>query len=157
MALPYQHDSSLCPRYHHAIELIGRRWSGAILQVMRGGVVRFSDLAAAIPGLSDRMLSERLKELEAELLVERRVIPETPVRVEYRLTPRGEALGTVLDALTSWAHDWLGEEEDSRPRRGGRPRSAAPSERMLPRAGSPVLESAVSCNATHPATSSSLR
>jgi len=108
-ALP--HDSSLCPRYHHAIELIGRRWSGAILQVMRGGVVRFSDLAAAIPGLSDRMLSERLKELEAERLIERRVIPETPVRVEYHLTPRGEALGSVLDAVTSWAHDWLGEDE----------------------------------------------
>jgi DNA-binding HxlR family transcriptional regulator len=108
-ALP--HDSSLCPRYHHAIELIGRRWSGAILQVMRGGVVRFSDLAAAIPGLSDRMLSERLKELEAERLIERRVIPETPVRVEYRLTPRGEALGSVLDAVTRWAHDWLGEDE----------------------------------------------
>jgi DNA-binding HxlR family transcriptional regulator len=105
------HDSSLCPRYHHAIELIGRRWSGAILQVMRGGVVRFSDLAAAIPGLSDRMLSERLKELEAERLIERRVIPETPVRVEYRLTPRGEALGSVLDAVTNWAHDWLGEDE----------------------------------------------
>jgi DNA-binding HxlR family transcriptional regulator len=108
-ALP--HDSSLCPRYHHAIELIGRRWSGAILQIMRDGVVRFSDLAAAIPGLSDRMLSERLKELEAEHLVERRVIPETPVRVEYRLTPRGEALGSVLDAVTHWAHTWLSDEE----------------------------------------------
>ena len=58
---------SICPLYHRAIELIGRRWTGAILQVMRGGVVRFSDLAAAIPGLSDRMLSERLKELEAQL------------------------------------------------------------------------------------------
>ena len=104
------HDVSLCPRYHHAIELIGRRWSGAILQVMRGGVVRFSDLATAIPGLSDRMLSERLKELESEQLVERRVIPETPVRVEYRLTARGEALGTVLDAVGSWAHTWLGDD-----------------------------------------------
>src|SRR3954467_6039534 len=98
--------ASLCPRYHHAIELIGRRWSGAILQVMRGGVVRFSDLTAAIPGLSDRMLSERLKELEAEHLVKRRVIPDTPVRVEYRLTARGESLGTVLDAVATWAHDW---------------------------------------------------
>jgi DNA-binding HxlR family transcriptional regulator len=98
---------SICPLYHRAIELIGRRWTGAILQVMRGGVVRFSDLAAAIPGLSDRMLSERLKELEAERLVERLVIPETPVRVEYRLTDRGVALGSVLDAVTAWAHRWL--------------------------------------------------
>src|SRR5215203_1329203 len=101
-ALP--HDSSLCPRYHDAIELIGRRWSGAILQVMRGGGVRFSDLAAAIPGLSDRMLSERLKELEAERLIERRVVPETPARIEYRLTEQGEALGSVLDAVKAWAH-----------------------------------------------------
>jgi DNA-binding HxlR family transcriptional regulator len=103
------HDLSLCPKYHRAIELIGRRWSGAILQVMRCGAVRFSDLAATIPGLSDRMLSERLKELEAEQLVQRRVIPETPVRVEYRLTPRGEALGSILDAVTAWANTWLAE------------------------------------------------
>jgi DNA-binding HxlR family transcriptional regulator len=102
-----QHDSSLCPLYHHAIELIGRRWSGAILQVMRAGPTRFNDLAAAIPGLSDRMLSERLKELEAEQIVERRVIPVTPVRVEYHLTPKGEALGDVLDAVATWAHHWL--------------------------------------------------
>jgi DNA-binding HxlR family transcriptional regulator len=102
-----KHDSSLCPTYHHAIELIGRRWSGAILQVMRGGPARFNDLAASIPGLSDRMLSERLKELESEGLIERRVIPDTPVRVEYHLTPKGEALGTVLDAVARWAHDWL--------------------------------------------------
>ncbi len=104
-----KHDSSLCPTYHHAIELIGRRWSGAILQVMRGGTTRFNDLAASIPGLSDRMLSERLKELEAEGLLERRVIPDTPVRVEYLLTPKGEALGDVLDAVATWAHDWLAD------------------------------------------------
>lgn len=104
------HDVSLCPRYRRAIELIGRRWTGAILQVMRGGGVRFSDLAAAIPGLSDRMLSERLKELETERLIERRVVPETPARIEYRLTEQGEALGSVLDAVKAWAHTWLGEE-----------------------------------------------
>jgi DNA-binding HxlR family transcriptional regulator len=133
------HDVSLCPRYHRAIELIGRRWSGAILQVMRSGVVRFSDLAAAIPGLSDRMLSERLKELEGERLIERRVIPETPVRVEYRLTAQGEALGDVLDAVMAWAHTWLDANDEAdnngattragrsapvvrRPRRSWRPR-----------------------------------
>jgi DNA-binding HxlR family transcriptional regulator len=109
---PSEHDAALCPLYHHAIELIGRRWSGAILQVMRGGRTRFNDLAAAIPGLSDRMLSERVKELEAEQLVERRVIPATPVRVEYHLTPKGRALGEVLDAVAAWAHDWLLPAED---------------------------------------------
>ena len=126
------HDVSLCPTYHHAIELIGRRWTGAILQVMRGDVARFSDIGAAIPGLSDRMLSERLKELEAEGLVERFVFAETPVRVEYRLTPAGEALGTVLDAVLSWAHEWLiqkgqGEPETLyRPAQVGRRRPAPP-------------------------------
>src|SRR3954454_22700782 len=102
-----EHDAALCPTYHHAIELIGRRWSGAILQVMRGGLTRFIDVAASIPGLSDRMLSERLKELESEGLIERRGIPETAGRVESRLTAKGEALGTVLDAVATWAHDWL--------------------------------------------------
>jgi DNA-binding HxlR family transcriptional regulator len=119
------HTVAVCPRYHRAIELIGRRWSGAILQVMRGGVVRFSDMAAAIPGLSDRMLSERLKELEAEQLIERRVIPETPVRVEYRLTAGGEALGDVLDAVKLWAHTWIGEgasTDESQTPRPVRPR-----------------------------------
>ena len=110
--LPPGHDASLCPTYHRAIELIGRRWSGAILQVMRTGLSRFNDLAAAIPGLSDGMLSERLKELEAEQLVERRVIPATPVRVEYHLTAKGQALGEVLDAVAAWAHDWLAPADD---------------------------------------------
>jgi DNA-binding HxlR family transcriptional regulator len=72
---------AFCPYYHRAVELIGRRWTGAILRAMLFGVSRFSDLAATIPGISDRMLSERLKELEAEGLVLRSVIPETPVRV----------------------------------------------------------------------------
>src|SRR6478672_7503117 len=106
-----KHDASLCPSYHHAIELIGRRCSGAILQVMRGGTTRFNDLAASVPGLSDRMLSERLKELESEGILERRVIPDTPVRVEYHLTPKGDALGNVLDAVAAWAHDWLAAPE----------------------------------------------
>ena len=129
------HTPSLCPRYHRAIELIGRRWSGAILQVMRGGVVRFSDMAAAIPGLSDRMLSERLKELEAELLIERRVIPETPVRVEYRLTAGGEALGEVLDAVKLWAHTWIGEAEVAGP---DAPRTPAPAPSRRRRAYGPA-------------------
>jgi|SRR5579875_661539 len=99
--------SAFCPRYHHAVELIGRRWTGAILRALLAGVDRFSDLAHAIPGLSDRMLSERLKELEAEGIVERIVIPETPVRIEYHLTKKGRALSSVIDALANWAETWL--------------------------------------------------
>jgi DNA-binding HxlR family transcriptional regulator len=86
-------SEAFCPHYRRALELIGRRWSGAILRALLSGVERFSDLAETIPGLSDRMLSERLKELEIEGLVVRTVIPETPVRIEYRLTEKGCALG----------------------------------------------------------------
>lgn len=101
---------AFCPYFHRAVELIGRRWTGAILRAMLGGVVRFSDLTHSIPGLSDRMLSERLKELEAEGIVVRSVIPETPVRIEYRLTEKGRALGAVVEAVGDWAHDWLSSE-----------------------------------------------
>lgn len=96
-----------CPRYHHAVELIGRRWSGAILRAMLAGNMRFSDIAGAVPGLSDRLLSERLKEFEAEGLVTRTVFPETPVRVEYRLTEKGRDLAPAVDAIAEWAEKWL--------------------------------------------------
>ncbi len=97
----------LCPHFHRAVELIGRRWTGAILRALLSGATRFSDVTAAIPGLSDRLLSERLKELEAEGIVTRTVIPETPVRVEYRLTEKGRALSAVIAAVSAWASEWL--------------------------------------------------
>ena len=103
--------TTFCPLYHRAVELIGRRWTGAILRAMLCGVNRFSDLTAAIPGLSDRMLSERLKELEAEGIVRRAVIPETPVRITYELTDKGRDLGNVIEAVSAWAERWLAAEE----------------------------------------------
>lgn len=102
--------SPFCPRFHHAVEVIGRRWTGAILRAMLAGTERFSDIAATVPGLSDRLLSERLKELEAEGIAERVVIPETPVRIEYRLTEKGRDLATAITALSTWAERWLPEE-----------------------------------------------
>ena len=104
-----------CPRYHHAVELIGRRWTGAVVRAMLGGVTRFSDLAQTVPGLSDRMLSERLKELEAEGIVERAVFADTPVRIEYRLTDKGRALSAAVDSIAAWAEHWLPLEETAEP------------------------------------------
>ncbi len=101
------HAEGFCPRYHHAVELIGRRWTGAIIRAMLGGVSRFSDLTATVPGLSDRMLSERLKELEGEGIVERKVYPDTPVRIEYHVTEKGRALANVVDSIAEWAEAWL--------------------------------------------------
>ena len=104
---------AFCPYYHHAVELIGRRWTGAILRAMLAGVSRFSDLTDTIPGLSDRMLSERLKELEAEGLSVRLVIPETPVRIEYHLTEKGRALEAAVEAVSGWAQEWLAEAQQA--------------------------------------------
>lgn len=102
-----------CERYHHAVELVGRRWTGVIVRAMLTGSVRFTDIASQVPGLSDRLLSERLKELEAEGLAERTVYPETPVRIEYRLTDKGLALGPVVEALADWAEFWIPAPEDA--------------------------------------------
>jgi DNA-binding HxlR family transcriptional regulator len=99
-------EGAFCPIFHRAVELIGRRWTGAIVRALLSGVVHFSDLARVIPDLSDRMLSERLKELEAEGVVARTVVPSTPVRVEYRLTEKGRALAPVFDAIGQWAREW---------------------------------------------------
>lgn len=100
---------AFCPRFHHAVELIGRRWTGAIVRAMLCGVTQFSGLREVVPGLSDRMLSERLKELEAEGIVIRTVIPEMPVRIVYTLTDKGHALSDVMDAISAWAEHWLPE------------------------------------------------
>jgi DNA-binding HxlR family transcriptional regulator len=96
-----------CPYFHVTVELIGRRWTGAILRALMRGATRFGDLAAAIPDMSDRMLSERLKELEGEGIVARRVIPAIPVRIEYALTAKGRALEGVVGAVLAWADAWL--------------------------------------------------
>ncbi len=103
-----------CPHYHRAVELIGGRWTGAVLRALLSGVKRFTDLTETIPGLSDRMLSQRLKELEAEGIVVRTVIPETPVRVEYSLTEKGRALQAAIEAVSGWADQWLARQAEGR-------------------------------------------
>src|ERR1700754_1512249 len=103
---PDPRDAACCPHYHEAIEFLGKRWTGAIVRVlMNRSPLRFSELAAAVPELSDRLLSERMKELEARGVVVRAVSPPppaTPTRVDYALTPMGRELEPALDALESW-------------------------------------------------------
>ncbi len=96
-----------CALFHRAIELVGKRWNGAILSVLLDGPLRFSEIRTLVPDISDRLLSERLKELEAEELLEREVLDEHPVGVEYRLTGKGEALEPAVRALKSWAEAWI--------------------------------------------------
>ncbi|GAC1318246.1 MAG: helix-turn-helix domain-containing protein [Thermoleophilaceae bacterium] len=104
---PRAERQECCSLYHRAIELIGKRWSGAILSVLLDGPIHFSGIRELVPELSDRLLSERLKELEAEGIVERRVLDAAPVRVEYRLTDKGRALEPAVRAIKSWAQSWL--------------------------------------------------
>jgi DNA-binding HxlR family transcriptional regulator len=99
-------EERVCPHYHAAVELIGRRWSGAIVAALAEGPMRFAELAASVPGLSDRLLSERLKELEQEGIVTRSVETGTPVRVSYALSEKGVALKPAITALRSWARHW---------------------------------------------------
>jgi DNA-binding HxlR family transcriptional regulator len=109
-------EGILCAKFHTAVELIGRRWSGAVIQLLLRGPARFAELRDAIPDISDRMLSERLRELEEEKIVVRTVIPETPVRVEYALTPKGRALEPALGAIGKWAERWADAEPARRSR-----------------------------------------
>ena len=109
----------LCARFHRAVELIGGRWTGAVIQLLLNGRMRFAQLRDAIPDISDRMLSERLRELETEGIVERIVVPETPVRVEYELTEKGRALEQALASVGRWAERWVTE-----PRAASRPPAA---------------------------------
>lgn len=95
-----------CPAYTHAMEIIGRRWTGAIIRSMLAGASRYSEIVSAVPGLSDRLLSERLKELESEGIVARSVTPSTPVRIDYTLTEKGLALASVVREVADWASKW---------------------------------------------------
>jgi len=105
----------LCARFHRASELIGRRWTGAIVFVLLRTRCRFAAMRAAIPAITDRMLSDRLRELEREGIVARTVVPASPIRVEYALTRKGRALARVVDEITRWAHRF--EAHPRRPRR----------------------------------------
>jgi DNA-binding HxlR family transcriptional regulator len=109
------HDErpACCPYYHEAVELIGRRWTGAIVAVLLdGGRMRFSEIGHAVPELSDRLLSERMKELEARGVVTRHVDPGPPVKVMYELTDMGRSLEPALQELKSWARRWLRAENE---------------------------------------------
>src|SRR6184192_3135641 len=90
---------SICPRYEQAIHLLGKRWTGLLLYALLEGPRRFCELTATVEGLSDRVLSDRLRELELEGVVERVVYPHIPVRVEYQLTDKGHDLAPVVDAI----------------------------------------------------------
>ena len=100
-------ESCICPKFEAAIEILAKKWTGLILRVLLEEKRRFRDIREQIPQMSERMLAERLKDLEASSLINRQVYPETPVRIEYTLTEKGRALQPVLDSIEKWAHEWI--------------------------------------------------
>ena len=114
------HPPELCSRFHRASELIGRRWTGAIIFVLLESRCRFATLRDAIPDITDRILSERLQELEQEGIVERTVVPDTPVRVEYALTRKGRGLSTAIAAIGEWAEKWIEIDAAAKPAKASR-------------------------------------
>lgn len=104
-------DHSLCPKFEAAFALLGKRWTGLIINVLLTGPKRFKDISGIIPGMSDRMLTERFKEMEAAGIIKRNVYPETPVRIEYELTEKGKGLAPVMHEVQKWAEMWI-EEAD---------------------------------------------
>jgi DNA-binding HxlR family transcriptional regulator len=103
-----EEEAPICEHFQRASQFIGKRWNPQIVRAMLAGVSRFSDLKASIPPISDTLLSERLKEMEAEGIVTRTVTPDTPVRIDYRLTERGRDLSKVMEELGKWAERWAG-------------------------------------------------
>jgi len=99
--------SMMCPKYESAVELLGKKWTGKIIHVLLGGPKRFKDIKEQIPEMSDKMLTDRMKELEAVGVVNRHVYPEMPVRIEYELTDKGQKLEPVIASIQQWADAWV--------------------------------------------------
>src|SRR5699024_1494785 len=101
----------ICPKFEHTFTILGKKWMGLIIDVLLTGPRRFKDIAASIPEVSDRVLVERLKELEKEGIVMRKVDPEATMRVAYALTEKGTALQGVMEEIQHWADDWICAED----------------------------------------------
>lgn len=100
-------DFSLCPKFESAFEFLGKRWTGLIIRTLLNGPARFKDISKIIPNLSDRVLSERFKELEEAKIIKRKVYPEKPIRIEYELTEMGRSLKPMMDECEKWAEIWM--------------------------------------------------
>ena len=105
-----RYSEQMCRRFQHAAAILGKRWTGLIVKLLIERSLRFSELAEQLEVVSDRILAERLRELEREGLVLRQVFAEVPVRVEYSLTEKGQALAPVIAAIEAWSTEWIEPE-----------------------------------------------
>lgn len=107
-------DFSLCPKFEKAFAILGKKWNGLIIDVLlESGPQRFGELRQKIPVLSDRVLVERLKELESEGIIAREVCCSESSRLDYLLTEKGEDLQHAMEQIQQWAEKWVTSEECS--------------------------------------------
>ncbi len=97
----------MCPKYEKLATFLGKRWTGLILRVLLEGECRFSEILENVSGLSSRLLTERLKEMEEMGLVLREVRNEYPIKVEYTLTEKGRALEPLIREMQTYAEHWI--------------------------------------------------
>jgi len=97
----------MCPKYEAAADVLGKKWTGLIIRVLLDGPKRFKEIKEQIPDMSDKMLTDRMKELESLTILKRTVYPEMPVRIEYDLTPKGRELQPVIDSIQKWGEQWM--------------------------------------------------
>jgi DNA-binding HxlR family transcriptional regulator len=102
-----RYSEQLCIRFQQAMEILGKRWTGLIIKLLLERPLRFHELAEQLEVIGDRMLSQRLKELEHEGVLERRIFAEVPTRVEYSLTDKGRALAPVVASIEAWSDRWI--------------------------------------------------
>src|SRR5436305_990100 len=114
------HSTRMCAKFQSAVDLLGKRWTPLIVQLLLKRPHRYSELYEELEVVTEGMLSQRLKELERAGVAVRRVIDEQPVRVEYHLTPKGRALSRVIGGLERWADEWMDDRGE---------RTVAPAER----------------------------
>ncbi|MFS0727212.1 winged helix-turn-helix transcriptional regulator [Paenibacillus sp. 1P07SE] len=99
--------SKMCPKYESAAEILCKKWTGLIIRVLLDGPKRFKEMKEQIPDMSDKMLTDRMKELEAMDIVKRTVYPEMPVRIEYELTEKGRGLEPIIQSIQGWGEHWM--------------------------------------------------
>lgn len=97
----------MCPKYEAAADILGKKWTGRIIRVLLGGPKRFKEIKEQIPEMSDKMLTDRMKELETQNIINRNVYPEMPVRIEYDLTEKGRELQPVIESIQKWGEEWM--------------------------------------------------
>ena len=100
-------NDKLCPKMEESLKLFGKKWIGLIVFSLLDGEKKFSDIEKFIPGLSGRVLTERLKELELKGIINRNVVPSRPIKISYELTRKGIDLSNVFNSIGEWTEKWM--------------------------------------------------